>query len=193
MSSESAAQSLPDAVAAWLQTVADTVRARNATYGDSAIDPIRVFSRASSDEQLRVRIDDKLSRVARGAGATPDTLVDLAGYIAILAVVQQRAEAAAAAQLCIPYVEDATPPAPLQPAQPAPQAQPQSPAADATACLRPNRAPVLVSSAMPDDDSYALTHPEELSPFTGVRSVAEAISVAGKLANGGAGNNRKMR
>lgn len=183
MSNESASQSLPDAVVAWLQTVADTVRARNATYGDSAIDPIRVFSRASSDEQLRVRIDDKLSRVARGAGATPDTLVDLAGYIAILAVAQQRAEAASEAQLCIPYVEDATPPAPPPPANP------QQPATDVTACLRPNRAPVLVSSAMPDDDSHSLTHHQELSPLTGVQSVAEALTLASKIRCGG--NNGK--
>ena len=176
MSSESASQSLPDAVAAWLQTVADTVRARNATYGDSAIDPIRVFSRAKSDEQLRVRIDDKLSRVARGAGATPDTLVDLVGYIAILAVVQQRVEAAAEAQICIPYVQDADPPASTYQ-----QEQPRQQATDDTACLRPRRAPVLVSSSMPDDDSYSLTHPQELSPLTGVRSVDEALSLAGQL------------
>ena len=178
MSSASTVQSLPDAVAAWLQIVADTVRSRNATYGDSAIDPIRVFSRASSDEQLRVRIDDKLSRVARGAGATADTLVDLAGYIAILAVVQHRAEAAAEAQLCIPYVEDATPPAPHQ-------EKPQQPATDATACLRPSRAPVLVSSAMPDDDSHSLTHHQDLSPLTGVQSVAEALSLASQIRCGG--------
>lgn len=178
MSSESAAQSLPDAVAEWLQTVADTVRSRHATYGDSATDPIRVFSNSPVDEQLRVRIDDKLSRVARGTGATPDTLVDLAGYIAILAVVQHRAEAAAEAHLRIPYVEDATPPA-----------KPQQPATDATACLRPSRAPVLVSSAMPDDDGHALAHPGELSPLTGVRSVAEALSLASQM-RGGGGNGK---
>lgn len=184
MSSDSADQSLPDAVAAWLQTVAYTVRERNATYGDSVLDPIRVFSRATDDEQLRVRIDDKLSRVARGAGATPDTLLDLAGYIAILAVAQQRAESAAEAQMCIPYVEDTTPPAPQPPAQPS------APATEATACLRPNRAPVLVSSSMPDDDSYSLTHHQELSPLTGVRSVEEALSLASKIRIGGGNGTR---
>lgn len=39
--------------------------AKNASYGNSALAPLRVFSRADAAEQLRVRIDDKLSRLAR--------------------------------------------------------------------------------------------------------------------------------
>lgn len=41
-------------------------------YGNSATDPIRLFSKASPDEQIRVRIDDKLSRLARGTAAGED-------------------------------------------------------------------------------------------------------------------------
>ena len=168
MSSESAAQSLPDAVAAWLQTVADTVRNRNAAYGDSAIDPIRVFSRATSDEQLRVRIDDKLSRVARGAGPTPDTLVDLAGYIAILAVVQRRADDDAADQMSIPYIEDA--PHPVS-------------ASDATALARPSqREPVSLSSRPVDAvDSHELS-PQPIGPMMGVASIDDAMRRIGAVA-----------
>lgn len=168
MSSESASQSLPDAVAAWLQTVADTVRERNASYGDSAIDPVRVFSRAPSDEQLRVRIDDKLSRVARGAGATPDTLVDLAGYIAILAVVQHRADDDAAAQMSIPYIEDAPHPAI---------------ASDATALARPvTREPVSLSSRPVDSvDGHELS-PQPIGPMMGVTSIDDAMRRIGAVA-----------
>lgn len=39
---------------------------KNASYGNSAIDPIRLFSKAGPIEQLFVRIDDKLSRISRG-------------------------------------------------------------------------------------------------------------------------------
>lgn len=39
---------------------------KNAAYGNSALEPVRLFSKASPIEQLLVRIDDKLSRIARG-------------------------------------------------------------------------------------------------------------------------------
>lgn len=73
---------------AWLQDIADMLIAKNAAYGDSAANPIRIFSRASSTEQLLVRIDDKLSRIARGEGLVArdeDVLRDLVGYVALLA------------------------------------------------------------------------------------------------------------
>lgn len=71
----------------WLAGVADLLEQKNAAYGNSALAPMRVFSRADRREGLRVRIDDKLSRMARGDGcATEDTLRDLVGYLALLAV-----------------------------------------------------------------------------------------------------------
>jgi hypothetical protein len=39
---------------------------KNAQYGDSAIHPVRIFSKADPLDQLLVRIDDKLSRISRG-------------------------------------------------------------------------------------------------------------------------------
>lgn len=39
---------------------------KNASYGNSALDPVRLFSKSSPIEQLLVRIDDKLSRISRG-------------------------------------------------------------------------------------------------------------------------------
>lgn len=76
---------------AFLARVAATLTAKNAAYGDSAANPLRVFSRASTDEQLRVRIDDKLSRLARGTTAADgeDTLLDLVGYLALLAATRK--------------------------------------------------------------------------------------------------------
>ena len=76
---------------AFLAKVAATLTAKNAKYGDSAARPMRVFSRAPTDEQLRVRIDDKLSRLARGSGPadSEDTLLDLVGYLALLAATRR--------------------------------------------------------------------------------------------------------
>jgi hypothetical protein len=45
---------------------------------------VRVFSKSSAKEQLRVRIDDKLSRLMRGQAAGEDVEVDMAGYLILL-------------------------------------------------------------------------------------------------------------
>lgn len=62
------------------------VEEKSAAYGDSVGDPIRVFSKSEQTEGIRVRIDDKLSRIARGKAAGEDVFKDLVGYVALLAV-----------------------------------------------------------------------------------------------------------
>jgi len=60
---------------------------KNQSYGNSALEPLRLFSKASPREQLLVRIDDKLSRLDRGREFPgDDTIVDLAGYLVLLLV-----------------------------------------------------------------------------------------------------------
>ena len=63
--------------------------AKNEKYGDSALSPKRIFSQSSSMEQIMVRIDDKLSRIASTkalGGPDEDTLSDLIGYLVLLKV-----------------------------------------------------------------------------------------------------------
>ena len=62
---------------------------KNSHYGDSALKPTRVFSKASPVEQLLVRIDDKLSRIQKGSGfmgGGEDVIVDLIGYLVLLKI-----------------------------------------------------------------------------------------------------------
>jgi hypothetical protein len=61
---------------------------KNAKYGNSALQPVRVFSKASNTEQLLVRIDDKLSRIKTTGMEAPDedTLNDLIGYLILLKI-----------------------------------------------------------------------------------------------------------
>lgn len=55
---------------------------KNISYGDSAINPVRVFSKAPPQEQILVRMDDKLNRLLKGVDyADEDTLKDLLGYL----------------------------------------------------------------------------------------------------------------
>lgn len=68
--------------------------AKNHAYGDSAIRPVRVFSKASAVEQILVRIDDKLSRLSRGEAAGEDVIQDLLGYLILLRIARKRASAA---------------------------------------------------------------------------------------------------
>ena len=62
---------------------------KNKAYGDSALDPVRIFSKNDSLDGLLVRIDDKLSRIKNvgvSSNATEDTLMDLIGYLVLLKV-----------------------------------------------------------------------------------------------------------
>jgi hypothetical protein len=60
---------------------------KNKSYGDSAIDPIRIFSKSDTLEQIKVRIDDKLSRISRGSEFYGDNdLDDLIGYLILFKV-----------------------------------------------------------------------------------------------------------
>lgn len=77
-----------------LDAVLEDMRAflleKNTKYGNSALNPLRVFSKASPDEQLKVRMDDKISRIQTAAvGDEEDAVQDLLGYL-ILAKVWER-------------------------------------------------------------------------------------------------------
>lgn len=72
-----------------LKEVEDMLVRKNAAYGNSALDPVRVFSSASTTEQLRVRIDDKLSRLARGHRGDEDVTMDLMGYLVLLKLAER--------------------------------------------------------------------------------------------------------
>jgi hypothetical protein len=61
---------------------------KNDAYGDSALNPVGIFSRGNAVESLCARIDDKLMRIkSRGiTDATEDTVQDLIGYLILLKI-----------------------------------------------------------------------------------------------------------
>ena len=62
---------------------------KNKQYGDSALNPSRIFSKANAVEQILVRIDDKLNRIQKGAGLIgedEDVIQDLIGYLVLLKI-----------------------------------------------------------------------------------------------------------
>lgn len=67
--------------------VAQMLIEKNVSYGDSALNPIRLFSGADSIEQLKVRIDDKLNRIKNAQGFAGDNDIDdLIGYLVLLKI-----------------------------------------------------------------------------------------------------------
>jgi len=74
-----------------LKQLDNMLREKNRKYGDAALNPKRIFSRASAVEQIKVRIDDKLSRlVNEQADEDEDVVWDLLGYLVLLRIAQTR-------------------------------------------------------------------------------------------------------
>lgn len=80
-----------DDIAIECDLVKELLLKKNAAYGSSAFDPVRVFSKTDQVEQIKVRIDDKLSRLMRGTAAGEDVELDLIGYLILLRIAKRRA------------------------------------------------------------------------------------------------------
>ena len=81
--------STEDSIKVICKKVEELLISKNRKYGDSAINPVRVMSKASPVEQILVRIDDKLNRIKQGAGllaTDEDVVMDLIGYFILLKV-----------------------------------------------------------------------------------------------------------
>lgn len=72
--------------------IRDLLLEKNEKYGDSALSPEKIFSKADAYEALNVRIDDKLRRIKHTPASddTEDAELDLIGYL-ILRRVYRRA------------------------------------------------------------------------------------------------------
>jgi hypothetical protein len=71
-----------------LDEIRDLLIAKNLKYGNSALEPLGVFSQLSAKEGLLVRIDDKLKRIKNGSleRDDEDVINDLIGYLVLLKI-----------------------------------------------------------------------------------------------------------
>lgn len=69
-----------------LEEIGTMLISKNVKYGNSALEPLGVFSQLSAKEGLLVRIDDKLKRIKNGSLEKDDEDVvnDLIGYLILL-------------------------------------------------------------------------------------------------------------
>lgn len=85
--------SVAELIIAECNALRDMLIEKNRKYGNSAIEPMRIASRASAEEQILVRIDDKLSRLkSMQPDETEDVWRDLLGYIVLLMVCRKLAK-----------------------------------------------------------------------------------------------------
>jgi hypothetical protein len=59
---------------------------KNKRYGNSALNPARIFSKADNIEQIKVRLDDKISRIKNSIEDRENDYLDLIGYIVLFMV-----------------------------------------------------------------------------------------------------------
>ena len=74
-----------------LDDIYDLLVSKNKKYGNSALDPVRIFSKTDSAEQIKVRIDDKLSRMKTASDLEDEDIVnDLIGYLILLKISNEK-------------------------------------------------------------------------------------------------------
>ena len=71
-----------------LEKIKDLLISKNKKYGNSALEPLGVFSQLSAKQGLLIRIDDKLKRIKNGSlnQDDEDVVNDLIGYLVLLKI-----------------------------------------------------------------------------------------------------------
>ena len=78
-----------DKIRKTVKEVSDLLIQKNKQYGDSAMNPTRIFAKGSAEDLIRVRIDDKLNRLLQGDNSIErdeDVILDLIGYLVLLLI-----------------------------------------------------------------------------------------------------------
>tara|TARA_R110002020_G_scaffold283700_1_gene499339 strand:+ start:963 stop:1379 length:417 start_codon:yes stop_codon:yes gene_type:complete len=75
-----------------VENIVKLLKEKNSAYGDTALNPVNIFSKLDSVEAICARIDDKLSRIKnRGINdETEDTVNDVIGYLLLLKMSMER-------------------------------------------------------------------------------------------------------
>jgi hypothetical protein len=75
-------------VSTYLLEIRELLINKNIKYGNSALEPLGVFSQMSAKEGLLIRIDDKLKRIKNGSleNDDEDVINDLIGYLVLLKI-----------------------------------------------------------------------------------------------------------
>jgi hypothetical protein len=76
-------------IAKVFDSMKELVIEKNRRYGDAALTPKQIFSKLDAGEGIKVRIDDKISRIMNNGGQIrKNDVADLMGYLALFSVSQ---------------------------------------------------------------------------------------------------------
>ena len=67
-----------------VEALSEFLMAKNKNYGNSALKPIKVFSKVDPTNSICVRMDDKISRIVNSKEFRKNDIVDLTGYLVLL-------------------------------------------------------------------------------------------------------------
>ena len=82
-------ETFEEKVAEITDSIREMLLEKNRKYGNSALEPLRIFAKSDSEEQINVRIDDKLNRIKNRANdEDEDVIKDLIGYL-VLKLIKQ--------------------------------------------------------------------------------------------------------
>lgn len=70
------------------EAIRDLLLYKNQKYGDSALNPKKIFYKGDARNPILIRLDDKLGRIMANADATPriNDIADIIGYCTLLLI-----------------------------------------------------------------------------------------------------------
>ena len=74
------------------EKITNLLKEKNKAYGNSALDPLNIFSKLGAIESLCCRLDDKIARISNKGinDQTEDTVDDLIGYLLLLKMAMEK-------------------------------------------------------------------------------------------------------
>jgi hypothetical protein len=69
-------------------SMAALVKEKNRRYGDSALSPKHIFSKLPDGEGIKIRLDDKISRIINADDVRKNDVADMMGYLCLLCISQ---------------------------------------------------------------------------------------------------------
>lgn len=59
---------------------------KNRRYGNSALQPVGIFSKGKPGESIKIRLDDKIGRIQNSGELRKNDVADMIGYLVLLAI-----------------------------------------------------------------------------------------------------------
>jgi hypothetical protein len=74
------------------EQITNLLKEKNKAYGNSALNPLNIFSKLDAVESLCCRLDDKIARISNKGinDQTEDTVDDLIGYLLLLKMAMEK-------------------------------------------------------------------------------------------------------